>query len=250
MVFSVEFIDRVLKADDPVGAVSVRAVNGIWRTLAAGPFARSSSAEASGLSPVNGLLFGGGIKQLGVQALGPLSALAWAVAAAVLLFLAMKRTIGIRVTDKEQLDGLGLAERNIEAYPEFLISAEGGVAVEKVEAIIRPERLDGVLAGLRGLRYPGITITEVKGHGKQGGVTHMRRGEEHDVEFLPKIELEVVVLDEDLARAVSAVVKAGRAGAIGDGKIFSTTSMMPSASAPARAGSMPSDPAHHSARCS
>lgn len=92
--------------------------------------------------------------------------------------------------------------------------------MKKVEAIIRPERLDSVLEKLRELRYPGITITEVKGHGKQKGVTHMWRGAEYTVDFLPKIKLEVVVLDEDLGSVAAAVTRAARTGAIGDGKIF------------------------------
>ena len=70
------------------------------------------------------------------------------------------------------------------------------------------------------LGYPGVTITEVKGHGKQKGVTHMWRGSEYRVEFLPKIKLEVVVLDEDLGKVVNAVVRSARTGSIGDGKIF------------------------------
>ncbi|MBC7248297.1 MAG: P-II family nitrogen regulator [Actinobacteria bacterium] len=92
--------------------------------------------------------------------------------------------------------------------------------MKKVEAIIRPERLDPVMKELRDLGYPGVTITEVKGHGKQKGVTHMWRGSEYRVEFLPKLKLEAVVLDEDLQRVVSAVVRAARTGNIGDGKVF------------------------------
>lgn len=92
--------------------------------------------------------------------------------------------------------------------------------MKKVEAIIRPERLEAVLEELRKLGYPGMTVTEVKGHGKQKGVTHMWRGAEYRVEFLPKLKLEAVVLDEDLGRVVNAVVRAARTGSIGDGKIF------------------------------
>ncbi len=131
VVFSVEFIDKVLKVDDPVGAISVHAANGIWGTIAVGLFAQSSFAEASGLAPVDGLFFGGGFKQLGIQLLGVVAVGAWAVLTSGTLFLIMKKTMGIRVTDKMQLDGLDIAEHNVEAYPEFLISAEGGVALEE-----------------------------------------------------------------------------------------------------------------------
>ncbi len=92
--------------------------------------------------------------------------------------------------------------------------------MKKVEALFRPERLEPVMDELRGLGYPGVTITEVKGHGKQKGVAHMWRGSEYRVEFLPKIKLEVVVLDEDLGKVSNAVMKAAKTGSIGDGKIF------------------------------
>jgi nitrogen regulatory protein P-II 1 len=92
--------------------------------------------------------------------------------------------------------------------------------MKKIEALMRPERLDTVMEELRKLGYPGVTITEVKGHGKQKGITHMWRGAEYRVEFLPKIKLEVVILDVDLGKAVNAVVKAARTGSIGDGKVF------------------------------
>jgi len=92
--------------------------------------------------------------------------------------------------------------------------------VKKIEALIRPERLESVMEELRKLGYPGVTITEVKGHGKQKGITQIWRGAEYRVEFLPKIKVEAVVLDEDLGRVVSALIRAARTGSIGDGKIF------------------------------
>ena len=92
--------------------------------------------------------------------------------------------------------------------------------MKKVEALIRPERLEQVMEELRKLGYPGVTITEVKGHGKQKGITHMWRGAEYRVEFLPKLKIEAVVLDEDLGKALSGLVKAARTGSIGDGKVF------------------------------
>jgi nitrogen regulatory protein P-II 1 len=92
--------------------------------------------------------------------------------------------------------------------------------VKKIEALIRPERLEPVMEELRKLGYPGVTITDVKGHGKQKGITQRWRGAEYRVEFLPKIKVEAVVLDEDMGRVVSALVRASRTGAIGDGKVF------------------------------
>ncbi|MCJ7652892.1 MAG: P-II family nitrogen regulator [Actinobacteria bacterium] len=94
--------------------------------------------------------------------------------------------------------------------------------MKKVEAIIRPDRLDSVVEGLSGIGYPGLTITEVKGHGKQGGVKHQWRGNEYIVRFVPKVKIEVVVLDEDLYKTIDIIVRNSRTGSIGDGKIFIT----------------------------
>ena len=92
--------------------------------------------------------------------------------------------------------------------------------MKKIEALIRPERLDPVMDALRLLGYPGVTLTEVRGHGKQRGVTQVWRGSEYRVEFIPKIKLEAIVLDEDQGKVSSAIIKAARTGSIGDGKIF------------------------------
>ncbi|MEW6555342.1 MAG: P-II family nitrogen regulator [Actinomycetota bacterium] len=92
--------------------------------------------------------------------------------------------------------------------------------MKKVEALIRPERMEPVMDELRELGYPGLTITEVRGHGKQKGLLQRWRGAEYHVEFLPKIKIEAVVLDEDLGKVVGAVVSAARTGSIGDGKVF------------------------------
>jgi nitrogen regulatory protein P-II 1 len=92
--------------------------------------------------------------------------------------------------------------------------------MKKVEAIIRPERLSEVKEALNELGYPGMTITDVKGHGKQKGIDQIWRGREYKVEFLPKLKIEIVVLDGDVDRIVSAIVRQARTGNIGDGKIF------------------------------
>lgn len=124
VVFSVEFIDRVLKVDDPVGAVSVHAVCGIWGTLAVGIFAQSAFSQASVSHSMDGLLFGGGFNQLGLQALGVAATVVWTLATASVLFLVLKRTIGIRADEESELAGLDLSEHNVSAYPDFLISCE------------------------------------------------------------------------------------------------------------------------------
>lgn len=92
--------------------------------------------------------------------------------------------------------------------------------MKKIEAIIRPESLSIVKNALDELGYPGMTITDVKGHGKQKGKEQVWRGREYKVEFLPKLKLEIVVLDEDVDKIISAIMLEARTGNIGDGKIF------------------------------
>ena len=92
--------------------------------------------------------------------------------------------------------------------------------MKKVEAIIRPEKMDAVKKALERLGYPGMTVTDVKGHGKQKGLVQRWRGQEYKVEFLPKLKLEIVVPDGDVDKIVDAIVGDARTGEIGDGKIF------------------------------
>ena len=92
--------------------------------------------------------------------------------------------------------------------------------MKKIEAIIRPESLDGVKRALDELGYPGMTITDVKGHGKQRGVEQIWRGRTYRVEFLPKIKLEIIIVDDDLPKILNAIVREAKTGSIGDGKIF------------------------------
>jgi len=110
VVLSVLFIDHVLKVDDPVGAVSVHGVCGVWGTLSAGLFNMET-----------GLLYGGGLKQLGVQVLGAGSAFVWAFGLGLALFFAIEKTIGLRVTSEEELKGLDIGEHGMEAYSGFQI---------------------------------------------------------------------------------------------------------------------------------
>jgi len=110
VVLSVLFIDRTLKIDDPVGAVSVHGVCGLWGTLSCGLFNLES-----------GLFYGGGVKQLGVQALGAGAAFAWAFGLGLLLFFIISKTVGLRVTAEEELKGLDIGEHGMEAYSGFQI---------------------------------------------------------------------------------------------------------------------------------
>jgi nitrogen regulatory protein PII len=94
--------------------------------------------------------------------------------------------------------------------------------MKKIEAIIKPFKLEDVKAALTALGVEGMTVTEVKGFGRQKGHTEIYRGSEYTVDFLPKTKVEVVLSDEQVDNAVREIVKAARTGKIGDGKIFVT----------------------------
>lgn len=119
VVLSVVFIDRVLKIDDPVGAVSVHGVCGLFGTLSCGLF----NAEAVlGIAETNsGLFYGGGISQLISQLIGAGAAFLWAFGTGMVLFITIKKTIGLRVTEEEELRGLDVGEHGMEAYAGFQI---------------------------------------------------------------------------------------------------------------------------------
>ena len=111
-IFSVEFFDKIAKIDDPVGAVSVHCVNGCWGTLAVGLFATEG-----------GLFYGGGLAKLGIQLLGVVSVAAWVLITMYIIFSIIKKTIGLRVSEKEELDGLDIHEHGLtSAYAGFAIS--------------------------------------------------------------------------------------------------------------------------------
>ncbi len=92
--------------------------------------------------------------------------------------------------------------------------------MKKIEAIIRPERLDLVRRALEEISSSGLMITEIEGHGKQKGITRQWRGKEYKVELLPKIKIELVIRDQDVERVIKTIIKNAKTGEIGDGKIF------------------------------
>ncbi|MGA9327186.1 MAG: ammonium transporter [Salegentibacter sp.] len=113
VVFSIEFVDKVLKVDDPVGAISVHGVVGAIGTLCVGLFAKDG-----------GLFYGGGFHQLGIQAVGVVAIGAWAIIASFIVLFILKKTIGLRVSELEELEGLDIHEHGIDAYPEFGTAAQ------------------------------------------------------------------------------------------------------------------------------
>jgi Amt family ammonium transporter len=118
VVLSVVFFDKVLHIDDPVGAISVHGVCGLWGTLSVGLFAQDVFSPGT---TGNGLLFGGGAKLLGAQALGVAAVFSWCMATGFLLFYAIKKSVGLRVSREEELRGLDVDEHGMEAYAGFQI---------------------------------------------------------------------------------------------------------------------------------
>jgi Amt family ammonium transporter len=123
LVFGLDLVERVFKVDDPVGAVAVHGLNGLWGTVAIGLFAVPAVGELTGMGPTAGLFYGGGVGQLGIQLMGAVIVSAWAFVTMGALFFAMKKTIGVRVSPKEELEGLDVSEHFTSSYPEFGPSA-------------------------------------------------------------------------------------------------------------------------------
>ena len=96
------------------------------------------------------------------------------------------------------------------------------MGIKRIEAIIRPERLEPLRASLEKVGYPGMTVTEVEGHGKQRGVEQQFRGNRFKTYFIPKVKIEVVVLDKAVKKLVDTIIDVCSSGTVGDGKIFIT----------------------------
>ena len=121
VVLAVEFIDKVLHVDDPVGAISVHGVCGIFGTLSVGLLAQASYGQSSAVGAINGLFFGGGLALLWTQLLGVLAVAAWTFGTAMGLFFLIKKTVGLRVSPEEELKGLDIEEHGMESYAGFQI---------------------------------------------------------------------------------------------------------------------------------
>ncbi len=128
VMFGVEFLDKI-GIDDPVGAVSVHGFAGLWGVLSVGLFATQQGVlDHTGVeSDVYGLFLGGGVEQLGIQALGAAAIIVWTCLTSGILFLVIKYTIGLRVSEEEELRGLDVDEHGVEGYPYFERVPESGM---------------------------------------------------------------------------------------------------------------------------
>lgn len=240
VVIVVEFIDQKLKIDDPVGAVAVHGCNGLWGTVAVGLFDYN-----------NGVFYGGGFHQLGVQVLGVVCIAAYTAVAMTIVFTILKHTIGLRVSAEEEIMGLDIAEHDLaSAYADFLpISATtmGGVTTETIDVTdLRDKKLAPIISGAKeaGGRYTkltimckedrfailkdamsqigvtGMTVSHVMGCGTQKGKTGQYRGVKIDMNLLPQLQVDIVVSTVPPELVVEAAKKALYTGEYGDGKIF------------------------------
>ena len=240
VVIAVEFIDQKLKIDDPVGAVAVHGCNGLWGTVAVGLFDYD-----------NGVFYGSGFHQLGVQVLGVVCIAAYTAVAMTIVFTILKHTIGLRVSAEEEIMGLDIAEHDLaSAYADFLpISATtmGGVTTETIDVTdLRDKKLAPIIGGAKeaGGRYTkltimckedrfailkdamsqigvtGMTVSHVMGCGTQKGKTGQYRGVKIDMNLLPQLQVDIVVSTVPPELVVEAAKKALYTGEYGDGKIF------------------------------
>ena len=262
--FGVWFLDNVLRVDDPVGAVAVHMMNGIWGTIAVGLFATNSApgysiADSKGNELV-GLFYGGGFKLLGLQLTGFVSVAAWTVVTITIVFLVIKATLGLRVSEEEEIIGLDPTEHGLpSAYAGFAImdvsgdvmdvnentdlgSSEYATAsqakkdaavpvvnattpasasgIHKVVIISKLTKYDKLRKAMNDLGVTGMTVTQVMGCGIQKGAGEKYRGVEMDVTVLPKVKVEVIVGSIPVDKVIETVKRTLYTGHVGDGKIF------------------------------
>ena len=242
VVFGIEFIDKVCKIDDPVGAIGVHGMCGAAGTLLTGVFAVDG-----------GLAYGGGFSFLGIQLLGVVSVILWVSVTMIITFRVLKHTIGLRASEEEETKGLDVTEHNLaSSYADFMPmvfmgkakegAADTGVPVEKavpvehypsakpvsanvklskVVVIFNQARFTALKDALTELGVTGMTITQVMGCGTQKGHVNYYRGiKVEEASLLPKMKLEVVVSKVPVEDVLETARKALYTGNIGDGKIF------------------------------
>ena len=243
---AVEILDIRFHVDDPVGAVAVHCVNGIWGTLAVGLFACNETYGAKGL------FYGGGLHQLGVQSLGVLTVGAYTLICMFLVFRMIRATIGLRASAEEEIEGLDVTEHGLtNAYADFLpiestlgVHSDGPVSTEHlipfpltlssglretpvgkkrytlVRILCDEERFGTLRDTMAAIGVTGMTVTNVMGCGTQKGKAGQYRGIEMSMHLIPKLQIDIVVSKVDPELVVAAANAALHTGDIGDGKIF------------------------------
>ena len=248
VVVAVEVLDLKLHIDDPVGAVGVHLVNGVWGTLAVGLLANPEAPAG-----LNGLFYTGSAVLLGKQTVGILAILAWTAVTMTITFLIIKKTVGLRVSAEEEIKGLDSTEHGLpSAYADFVPAVEsldygyeGAVAVSgevpmaeavpvkkvpafedgtpkftKVEIICKEARLETLKNAMMDIGITGMTVSHVLGCGAQKGKPEYYRGVQVEANLLPKVQVDIVVSKVPVRQVIETAKKVLYTGHIGDGKIF------------------------------
>ena len=257
--FGVWLLDEKLRIDDPVGAVAVHMMNGIWGTFAVGLFATDTAPGFALAGIEKGLFYGGGFHQLGLQCLGIITVGAWAAITITITFAVIKATIGLRVSEEEEILGLDPTEHGLpSAYagfslmdvsntmtmdvnentdlgtPEYELASQAkkdvavpvvkapsvATGIYKVVIVSRLTRYDALKKAMNEIGVTGMTVSQVMGCGIQKGAGEKYRGVEIDATLLPKVKVEVVVSKIPVDTVIEAAKKCLYTGHIGDGKIF------------------------------
>ena len=259
VVFGVWLLDYKLHIDDPVGAVAVHCLNGIWGTIAVGLFATDTSPAFETAGIHNGLFYGGGLTQLGLQLVGFAAVAVWTAVTITITFFVIKAIFGLRVTQEEEIIGLDETEHGLpSAYAGFslmdisntmmmevnentslgvdsyeeasqaakdvavpvLNAVTNSTGIYKVVIIAKLSRYEKLRKAMNELGVTGMTMTQVMGCGIQKGTGEKYRGAEVDATLLPKVKVEVVVSKIPVEDVIAAAKKTLYTGHIGDGKIF------------------------------
>ncbi len=248
VVVVVEVLDLKLHIDDPVGAVGVHLANGVWGTLAVGLLANPNAPAG-----LEGLFYTGSFKLLGIQMLGIVAILAWTAVTMTITFLIIKKTVGLRVSNEEEIKGLDSAEHGLpSAYADFVPAVESldygydnAVAVvgevpmaeavpvkkmptfedgtpkfTKVEIICKESRFETLKTAMMDIGITGMTVSHVLGCGVQKGKPEYYRGVQVEANLLPKIQVDIVVSKVPVHSVIDTAKKVLYTGHIGDGKIF------------------------------
>ena len=248
VVVVVETLDLKLHIDDPVGAVGVHLANGVWGTLAVGLLA--NPAAPAGLE---GLLYTGSFKLLGIQTLGIIAILAWTAVTMILTFLIIRKTVGLRVSKEEEIKGLDRTEHGLpSAYADFVPAVEslnygyesamnvsgdippaeavpvkkmptfddGTPKFTKVEIICKESRFEALKTAMMDIGITGMTVSHVLGCGIQKGKPEYYRGVQVEANLLPKVQVDIVVSKVPVRSVIETAKKVLYTGHIGDGKIF------------------------------
>ncbi len=254
--FGVWLLDYKLHIDDPVGAVAVHMLNGIWGTLAVGLFATDTApgysiTNAAGKT-LTGLFYGGGFELMGLQLLGFGAVACWTALTMTCVFLLIKKIFGLRVTREEEMLGLDSTEHGMpSAYagfsmvPEYieegsapvLVSGNTPVAeavtvkkmpafddgrpkISKVEIVCKEARLEALKNAMMEIGITGMTVTHVLGCGIQKGTPEYYRGVQIEANLLPKVQVNIVICTVPVGKVIETAKKVLYTGHIGDGKIF------------------------------